>query len=229
VPYLNPTVFVVGPDPAVGQSMTTMFRRSGWGVESFETAAAFLAHPARMTPSCLVVELTLPDLDGFELLRRIAVDRKETPAIVLSGLVDIPLTVRAIKAGAVEVLIKPLAEDVLLGAVRNALVRSHIVLQQEAELLELRQRHDSLSCREREVMARVVSGLLNKQVGATLGISEITVKAHRGKVMRKMGAYSLAELVSMALQLGLSCDRSERTRLTPFLNPVGETMAVRSA
>jgi len=201
---LNPTVFIVDPDPSVRSSLEPLIRRAGWVPETFAYAGDLLARRALPVPSCVVLEIALPDLTGLDLLRSIAADRKETPIIALVGQGDIPLTVRAMKAGAVEVLTKPLPADVLVPAIDNALARSRAVLAQEAELRELRKRHDSLSGREREVMAGVVAGHLNKRIGATLGISEITVKAHRGKVMRKMAADSLAELVTMAMRLGLT-------------------------
>jgi FixJ family two-component response regulator len=200
---LNPTVFVVDPDASVRASLEAVIRPAGWTPETFASAAAFLARRAPMGPSCLVVEITLPELDGFDLLRRIAADRKETPIIAVADHGDIPMTVRVMRAGAVEFLMKPLADDVLLTAVGHALARSRATLDREAESLELRRRYDSLSGREREVMARVVAGHPNKRIGAALGISEITVKAHRGQAMRKMRAESLAELVMMAMRLRL--------------------------
>lgn len=203
MPDSIPTVFVVDPDASVRASLEILIRRSGWKAETFPSAEKFLARPLLLVPNCLVLEIDLPDLDGLDLVRRIAADRKQTPTIVMSAQADIPLAVHAMKAGAVELMMKPLVEGVLLSAVGQAIARSRAILEQEAEVLELRKRHDSLSGRERDVMARVVAGLLNKQVGAVLGISEITVKAHRGRVMRKMGADSLAQLVSMAIRLCL--------------------------
>jgi FixJ family two-component response regulator len=199
--HLHPTVFVVDPDVSVRASLEAVIRLAGWTPATLGSAAAFLARRPAMGPSCLVVDITLPEFAGFELLRRIAADRKATPVIAVAGYSDIPMTVRAMKAGADEFLVKPLAEDVVLAAVRHAITRSRATLDQEAELLELRNRYDSLSGREREVMTRVVAGHLNKRIGSALGISEITVKAHRGKVMRKMRAKSLAELVLMAMRL----------------------------
>jgi len=202
---LIPTVFVVDPDASVRQSLESAIRRAGWNPEITSSPRSFLARPPLQTPSCLLLDVGdfLPDLTAFELLRRLATERKEVSVVAMSGEPNIPLAVQAIQAGAVEFLTKPLTDDVLRAAVGRALGQSQAVLQQEADWLQLRQRLDSLSGRERDVMVRVVSGFLNKQVGADLGISEITVKAHRGKVMRKMGADSLADLVGMALRLRL--------------------------
>ena len=198
-------VFVVDPDTSVRQSVASAIRAAGWTPEITASPRTFLARPPLQVPCCLLVDVgdVLPDLTGFELLRRIATERKEIPVIAMSGEPSIPLAVRAMQAGAIEFLVKPVSDDALRGTVARALGQSEAVLQKDAELLALRQRCDSLSRRERDVLVRVVSGFLNKQVGADLGISEITVKAHRGRVMRKMGADSLAQLVSMALRLRL--------------------------
>lgn len=205
MPSLIPTVFVVDPDAPARHSLASAIRGAGWTPEIALSARAFFARPSLQTPSCLLLDVGafLPDLVGFELLRRTVTERNETPVVAMSSEPNIPLAVRAIQAGAIEFLMKPFTEDVLRAAVERALHQSHAVLRQEGELLELRNRHNSLSRRERDVLVRVVSGFLNKQVGADLGISEITVKAHRGRVMRKMGADSLAQLVTMALRLRL--------------------------
>jgi FixJ family two-component response regulator len=197
-------VFVVDDDVSVRESLELLISSAGWQPETFGSAQEFLARPRVLAPSCLVLDVALPDLNGLDLQKRVAVDRIELPIIFITGYGDVPMTVQAMKAGAVEFLTKPFGDEVLLSAVRHAIERSRTALAHEAEIRELRDHHASLSRREREVMALVVSGLLNKQVGGELGISEITVKAHRGKVMRKMEADSLADLVTMAARLGLA-------------------------
>jgi FixJ family two-component response regulator len=197
----TPIVFVVDDDVSVRESLELLIGSAGWYPETFASASAFLARPRVDVPSCLVLDVSLPDLNGLELQKRIADDRFDLPIIFITGYGDVPMTVRAMKAGAVEFLTKPFSDDVLLSAIAGALERSRAALGHEAELREVRDRYESLSRREREVMALVVSGLLNKQVGSELHISEITVKAHRGKVMRKMKADSLADLVNMAARL----------------------------
>lgn len=205
MPSRRPTVFVVDPDPSVRQSLESAICRVGWSPEIASCPRTFLARPAFPAPSCLLLDVGdfRSDLTNFDLLRYMTTERKEIPVLAMSGEPSIPLTVRAIQAGAIEFLVKPLTDDVLRAAVGRALGQSEAVMQQEAELLELRNRLESLSGREREVMVRVVSGFLNRQVGTDLGISEITVKVHRGRVMHKMGADSLAELVRMAVRLRL--------------------------
>jgi FixJ family two-component response regulator len=198
---LTPIVFVVDDDISVRESLELLIRHEGWLPETFATAEAFLARPQVPVPNCLVLDVTLPDLNGLDLQQRIAAERAEMPIIFITGYGDVPMTVRAMKAGAVEFLTKPFGDDVLLAAIRDAIARSAVALAEEAEMRVLRDRHASLSPREREVMALVVSGLLNKQIGGELGISEITVKAHRGRVMQKMQAASLADLVGMAAKL----------------------------
>jgi len=201
---IAPIVFVVDDDVSVRESLELLIGCAGWQVETFPSAQEFLSRPRVLAPSCLVLDVGLPDLNGLDLQQRVAADRSYLPIIFITGYGDVPMTVQAMKAGAVEFLTKPFGDDVLLTAVRNAIERSCSALSREAELRGLREAHASLSRREREVMALVVSGRLNKQVGGELGISEITVKAHRGKVMRKMKADSLADLVKMATRLGLA-------------------------
>ena len=203
MPYATPVVFVVDDDVSVRESLEALIRFAGWRVEVFATAQQFLAHRRIAAPSCLVLDVALPDLNGLDLQKRVAADRPDLPIIFITGYGDVPTSVQAMKTGAVEFLTKPFSDEILLDAIRDAIERSHAALDQAAELQTLRDRHVSLSRREQEVMAGVVAGLLNKQVGFELGISEITVKAHRGNVMRKMGAPSLAALVTMAARLGL--------------------------
>jgi len=181
-----------------------LIRTEGWQPETFASAQEFLDHPRVPVPSCLVLDISLPGLNGLELQKRIAMERTDMPIIFITGHGDVPKTVQAMKAGAVEFLTKPFGDDVLLNAVRQALERSRVVLSYEAEMQTLRDRHAALTPRERQVMALVASGLLNEQVGGELGISEISVKAHRGKVMEKMKAESLADLVKMASRLSVS-------------------------
>jgi FixJ family two-component response regulator len=195
-------VFVVDDDISIRESLELLVKRLGWGCETFASAQEFLSRPPATVPCCLVLDVTLPGLNGLELQQQLA-DRDEMPIIFITGHGDIPMTVRAMKAGAVEFLTKPLALDVVSGAIRAAIERSRAALRQAAEMQVLRDAYASLTTREREVMALVVTGLLNKQVGGELGISEITVKAHRSHLMRKMNADSLAELVTMAARLGV--------------------------
>lgn len=199
----TPVVFVVDDDISVRESLELMIRYAGWSCETFASAAEFLAHPRVAAPSCLVLDVHLPDLSGLDLQQRVAADRLDMPIIFITGFGDVPMTVKAMKAGAVEFLTKPFNDDVLLNAIRNCLERSAVAMGREAELKELKSSYASLSRREREVMALVVTGHLNKQVAVELGISEITVKAHRGRVMRKMHADSLAQLVNIASRLHL--------------------------
>ena len=203
MPHDAGIVFVVDDDISVRESLETLIRTAGWRTETFESAQEFLDRPRVRAPSCLVLDVALPGLSGLDLQKRLAVERTELPIIFITGYGDVPMTVQAMKGGAVEFLTKPFGDEVLLSAIHHAIDHSRTVLGHEAELQVLRERFASLSPREREVMARVVSGLLNKQVGARLGISEITVKAHRGQVMRKMKAGSLADLVKMSARLRL--------------------------
>ena len=198
---MGPIVFVVDDDISVRESLELLIRCEGWQPETFSSGQEFLSRPRALVPSCLVLDFSLPGLNGLELQKRIAVERTDMPIIFITGYRDVPMTVQAMKAGAVEFLTKPFKDDVLLTAIRAALERSRLALRQEAEMQILRDRYALLSQRERQVMALVVSGLLNKQIGGELGISEITVKAHRGKVMQKMKADSLADLVKMAARL----------------------------
>jgi FixJ family two-component response regulator len=199
-----PIVFVVDDDVSVRESLELLIRCEGWEPQTFASAPEFLAHPRTLVPSCLVLDISLPGLNGLDLQKQVAVERSEMPIIFITGYGDVPKTVQAMKAGAVEFLTKPFSDDVLLSAIRQAVERSETTLGQAAEMRTLRDRYASLSGREREVMALVVAGLLNKQVGSDLGISEITVKAHRGRMMQKMKADSLADLVIMAARLGLA-------------------------
>jgi FixJ family two-component response regulator len=198
---INPVVFVVDDDISVRESLEALVHCVGWQVETFSSAREFLARPHAGGPSCLVLDIGLPDLNGLDLQERIAIDRIGMPIIFITGHGDVPMTVRAMKAGAVEFFLKPWGDESLLSALGNALARSEVLVRQEAALASLRRRYASLSGRERQVMTLVTSGMLNKQVGGELGISEITVKAHRGKTMQKMGAGSLAELVTMGARL----------------------------
>ena len=199
----TPIVFVVDDDISVRESLQLLIQCEGWHPETFASAQEFLDRPRSLVPSCLVLDVSLPGLNGLDLQKRVAVERPDIPIIFITGYGDVPTTVKAMKAGAVEFLTKPFSDDVLLSAIRNAIERSKTALGHEAEMHALRDRYESLTRREREVMALVASGLLNKQVGGELGISEITVKAHRGQVMQKMKADSFAELVKMAARLRL--------------------------
>jgi FixJ family two-component response regulator len=200
--HATPTVFVVDDDVSVRTSLELLIDSAGWRPATFASAKEFLHHPRPVSASCLVLDVSLPDLNGLELQKRVAPNRIDMPIIFISGYGDVPMTVRAMKAGAVEFLTKPFRDDVLLDAIRSAIERSVTALRECSETQELRSRVASLTPREREVMALVVSGLLNKQVGGQLSISEITVKAHRGQVMRKMKADSLPDLVKMNARLG---------------------------
>ena len=199
----RPIVFVVDDDVSVRESLELLIHAAGWTPETFASAAAFLARSRADVPSCLVLDISLPDLNGLELQERIAGDRFDLPIIFITGYGDVPMTVRAMKAGAVEFLTKPFSDDVLLSAISQAIDKSRAARRDDAETRAVRENYAALSRREREVMALVVCGLLNKQVAGELQISEITVKAHRGNAMRKMKADSLADLVTMAARLRL--------------------------
>ena len=199
----TPIVFVVDDDPSVREALESLIVQAGWRAQVFESAQDFLGFPRAAVPNCLVLDVTLPGLNGLELQSLIAGDRIDMPIIFITGHADVPMTVKAMKAGAVEFLTKPIAEDVLLNAIGSAISRSRMTLDQESERQALRSLYAKLTPRERDVMTLVVRGLLNKQVGGELGMAEITVKAHRGQVMRKMKAASFADLVNMGTRLGL--------------------------
>jgi FixJ family two-component response regulator len=200
-PATAPIVFIVDDDVSVRESLELLVRNENWKSETFASAREFLNHPRKLVPSCLVLDLSLPGLNGLELQKQLAAQHVDMPIIFITGYGDVPKSVQAMKAGALEFLTKPLDSDALVSAIRKALERSRLALARDAEMQELRDRYTSLTRREQQVMALVVSGLLNKQVGGELGISEITVKAHRRQVMHKMKANSLADLVRTASKL----------------------------
>ena len=209
----RPIVFVVDDDISVRESLELLIQNEGWQPETFGSAREFLSHQPVPVPSCLVLDLTLRDLDGLELQSRVAADRPYIPIIFITGHGDVPVTVQAMKAGAIEFLTKPFSDIVLLSAIQQAFAQSETALQFHADLKVLRERYAKLSGRERQVMTLVTRGLLNKQVGFELGISEITVKAHRGQVMRKMKAGSFAELINMAGKLSFSLPAAGHRRI----------------
>jgi FixJ family two-component response regulator len=198
-----PIVYVVDDDVSVREAIQALIHEAGWQPLVFASARDFLSHLCTSCPSCLVLDVVLPDLGGLDLQQEIARDRADIPVIFISGSMDVRTIVRAMKAGAMEFLTKPFSREMLLATIRSALIRSHAIQNVTSEMKVLRERYYSLSSREREIMGLVVSGLMNKQVGTQLGISEVTVKAHRGRVMRKMRASSFAELVNIAARLGI--------------------------
>jgi FixJ family two-component response regulator len=201
-PTAAPIVFVIDGDVSVRESVARLIESAGLTPETFASGLEFLSRPRPAVPCCLVLDLTLPGISGLELQKQLA-DRAYMPIIFITGYADVPMTVRAMKAGAMELLTKPFRDDVLLAAVRGAIARSRGTLGRASEMRALQNSYETLTPRESQVMALVVSGLLNKQVGGELGISETTVKAHRGQVMRKMKAASLPDLVTKAVRLGL--------------------------
>ena len=201
---VTPIVFVVDDDVSVRESLQLLIRCEGWQPRAFASTQEFFARPPALVPNCLILDVFLAGLDGLDVQKRVSIERPEMPIIFITGHGDVRTTVQAMKAGASEFLTKPFRDDLMLSAIREALERSRVALGHEAEMSVLRDCYASLSPRERQVMGLVVSGLLNKQVGGELGISEITVKAHRGQVMQKMKADSLADLVRMAGRLGLA-------------------------
>jgi FixJ family two-component response regulator len=200
----QPIVFVVDDDISVRESLESLITFAGWQPETFASAGEFLARPRTSAPSCLVLDVSLPDLNGLELRKLVASERSDMPIIFITGHGDVPMTVQAMKGGAIEFLTKPFDDEVLLSAIRLAIKRSAAVLDDQAEISALRSSYESLTPRERDVMRLVVTGMLNKQIGLKLDISEITVKAHRGKMMQKMKADSVADLVKTAVRLGLA-------------------------
>jgi FixJ family two-component response regulator len=197
----SPIVFVVDADASARAAVEQLIRNMGWQAETFASAHEFLARPRPCAPCCLIVDVNLPDFSGLELQRQVACERHEMPIIFLCGPCDVETTVKAMKGGALDFLTKPIKDEALLSAIRLAIKGSEAILSRESELHQLRAVYVSLTPREREVMSLLVCGLLNKQVGGELGISEITVKAHRGSVMRKMKADSFAHLIHMASKL----------------------------
>jgi FixJ family two-component response regulator len=200
-------IAIVDDDPSVRKGLERLIRSVGWKVETFASAQEFLSRPLTEAPGCLVLDLQLPGLSGLDLQKRMAEAGLEIPIVFLTGHGDIPASVKAMKAGAVEFLTKPVDEQDLLNAIQEAIERDERTRERHAETRDLRDRYQSLTAREQEVMQQVISGLLNKQVAASLNITEDTVKFHRGNIMRKMRAASLADLVRMAENLGIRSDQ----------------------
>jgi FixJ family two-component response regulator len=204
----TPTVFIVDDDTSVRESLELLVHSLGWIAETNACGREFLSRPRANVPNCLILDLNLSDLNGLDIQKLICAERTETPIIFVSGFGDVPVSVEAMKAGAIEFLTKPIDEDALLGAIGSALERSRAQLALNSEVQELRDRYASLSRRERQIMALVVSGKMNKQIAFALGISEVTVKAHRGQMNRKMVARSVPDLVNMCAKLNLEQDPS---------------------
>jgi FixJ family two-component response regulator len=202
----NGIVFVVDDDPSIREALGSLIRSVGLRVQTFKSAQEFLRHKPPDGPACLVLDVRLPGLSGLDLQEELTHAPVRVPIIFITGHGDIPMSVRAMKAGAVEFLTKPFREQELLDSIQECIERDRAAREERSRMAELRARYDSLSSREREVMALVVRGLLNKQIAGELGISEITIKVHRGQVMQKMQADSLADLVRMAERLGISSD-----------------------
>lgn len=221
---LTPVVTVVDSDIAVREALVSLAGSAGWNARAFASAREFLDSPRVLIPGCLVVDVTLPDLDGLELQRRVC-DRAEMPIIFMTDHFDVLTTVRAMKAGAFEFMAKPFCQQAMLSAIASGIEHSRVELSREVEFQSLRARYESLSCRERQVMTMVVQGLMNKLIGVELGISEITVKAHRGKLMLKMRAHSLAELVTFATRRAASADR-KASQTSASINTNAQSLAV---
>lgn len=202
-PESAPIVFVVDDDESVREALASLIRSADMRVEVFPTAQAFLQHPPVDAPSCLLLDVRLEGASGLDVQRRLTELDTEIPIVFITGFGDVPTSVTAMKAGAIEFLLKPLADVDVLEAIGRAVARNRVTRERQAEIADLQSRYRSLSAREREVMREVVKGLLNKQIAADLGISEITIKVHRGQVMRKMMAGSLADLVRQAQKLGI--------------------------
>jgi FixJ family two-component response regulator len=207
MPLTPPTVVVVDDDVSIRESLELLIQNEGWQPALFESAHEFLERLPTVVPSCLILDVNLPDLSGLDIQQRISDEKSSAPIIFITGYGDIPTSVRAMKAGAAEFLTKPLDDEIMIQAIRNAVLRSQANLKREGAQRQLQERFASLSKREREVMNLVVKGLMNKQVGFELDISEITVKAHRGRVMEKMRAITFVDLVNMAGRLRISTAR----------------------